>query len=71
MEIIKLTNLKDDSTIYINVNHIGHFTEVKEKHTSVGVITHNNGGFEVKESMEEILSLLRKAKINSRFKEIK
>lgn len=70
MNIIKLTSLNDKSSIYINVDHIGHFYEVeekiqygrveKEKHTRIGVTTHNNGGFEVKESVEVIISLLNK-----------
>lgn len=69
MNIIKLTSLKNNSPIYINVNHIGHFFEVEEtssygsidkpKHTRIGVTTHNNGGFDVKESAEVIISLLK------------
>lgn len=70
MNIIKLTSLNDKSSIYINVDHIGHFYEVeekiqygrveKEKHTRIGVTTHNNGGFEVKEDVLRIISLLNK-----------
>ena len=67
MKLIKLTSHKDDSFIYVNINEIGHFNEVKEsqmwhggepttkKHTVVGVTTHNNGGFKVKETPEEII----------------
>ena len=66
MKLIKLTSYKDDKPIYINVNEIGHFYEVKEsqmwyqgepttkKHTVVGVKTHNDG-FKVKETPEEII----------------
>jgi hypothetical protein len=67
MNIIKLTSLNHNSPIYINVDCIGHFIEVeekiqygrveKEKHTRIGVTTHNNGGFEVKESAEVIIAL--------------
>lgn len=76
MKIIKLTSVGQgkpndvESDIYINIDHIGHIYEVNEekehnilktiKHTRVGVITHNNGGFKVKESWEEI----KKALIN-------
>lgn len=71
MKLIKLTSHKDDSFIYVNINEIGHFNEVKEsqmwhqgepiskKHTVVGVMTHNNGGFKVKETPEEILEKIR------------
>jgi hypothetical protein len=67
MRIIKLTSV-DKSAIYINVEHIGHFYEVEtkmeygrlkeEKHTRVGVATHNNGGFKVIESVEKIIKLI-------------
>ena len=53
MKIIKLTSLQDKQPIYINAECIGHFYEVseklsygrveKQKHTRIGVITHNNG----------------------------
>jgi hypothetical protein len=71
MKLIKLTSHKDDSFIYVNINEIGHFYEVKEsqmwhqgepttkKHTVVGVTTHNNGGFKVKETPEEIIEKIR------------
>jgi hypothetical protein len=71
MKLIKLTSHKNDEPIYININEIGHFYEVNEgqmwyqgepitkKHTAVGVTTHNNGGFKVKETAEEILELIR------------
>lgn len=71
MKLIELTSHKDDGFIYVNVNEIGHFYEVKasqvwhqgeptiKKHTVVGVTTHNNGGFKVKETPEEILEKIR------------
>jgi len=67
MKIIKLTSV-DKSAIYINVEHIGHFYEIADKmeygrvtetkHTRVGVVTHNNGGFKVIESVDKILKML-------------
>jgi len=67
---IKLTNLKDKQPIYINIDCIGHvYTEKpkiehgrveKEAHTVVGVTTHNNGGFQVIETPNEIFIMLDK-----------
>ncbi len=67
MKIIKLTSI-NKSPIYINVEHIGHFYEIKDKieygrvteakHTRVGVTTHNNGGFKVIESVDKIIKIL-------------
>ena len=68
MKIIKLTSLSTKTPIYINVDMIGHFYEVaakieygrveKEKYTKVGVRTHNNGGFEVVESVDKIIKAI-------------
>jgi hypothetical protein len=65
MKFIKLTNLKDSKPVFINPDFIGHMFRVPEKksygsvdeaeHTSVGVTTHNNGGFRVIESIKLIL----------------
>ena len=67
---IKLTSLKDKKPIYINANHIGHIYSAgpkidygrvsEEAHTVVGVTTHNNGGFKVIETSNEIFSMLIK-----------
>ena len=64
-QFIKLTLLNTNTTVYINPEHIGHICEVeaemefgrpsKPKHTIVGVTTHNNGGFKVKETPKEII----------------
>jgi hypothetical protein len=72
MRLIKLTSLQDKQPIYINIDAIGHFYEVKEeikygrvekvKHTRIGVITHNNGGFSVIESVKEIIKLIECSK---------
>ena len=68
MRLIKLTNLRDSDPIYVNPDQIGHMYEVKEtssygsvdtpKHTVIGVTTHNNGGFKVKETVKEIIKLI-------------
>jgi hypothetical protein len=52
----------------VNVVHIGHFYPVDKKveygkitkkaHTRLGVTTHNNGGFSVTETVDEIISLI-------------
>jgi hypothetical protein len=52
MKLIKLTLFNNKTPIYINVEMIGSLNEVEEKdfnrepkkYTSVGHITHNNGG---------------------------
>jgi hypothetical protein len=71
MILIKLTSHSDDSPVYININEIGHIYEVKqsedwfqgkpivEKYTKVGVTTHNDGGFKVKETPSEIIKKIR------------
>jgi len=65
MKIIKLTSKTTGGPIYINVDAIGHFYSYRDKEptsvlkpdehmTVVGVTTHNNGGFKVKETVEQI-----------------
>jgi hypothetical protein len=71
MKIIKVTSLKDKSSIYVNVEQIGHFYIVPEKmnygrveeveHTRLGVTTHNNGGFSIVETPEALIKLINKA----------
>ena len=56
IQFIKLTLLNTDTTVYINPEHIGHiYNNITSKYTSVGVTTHNNGGFKVKETPKEII----------------
>ena len=63
MELIKVTGTNKNTTIYINPNQIGHITNSGEDGaTKIGVTTHNNGGFEVKESIEEVLKLIEHTK---------
>jgi len=60
MKIIELTSANDGGKIYINVEHIGHFYESKHKsNTTLGVTTHNNGGFSVKETVQQILDKIK------------
>ena len=68
MKFIRLTSIKDSKPVFINPDFIGHMFRVPEKvsygsvdeveHTSVGVTTHNNGGFRVIEDVKQILKLI-------------
>jgi len=68
MKLIKLTSINKTGDIYINPDHIGHCYRVPEKienysktiaeHTVVGVTTHNNGGFKIKQTPEQIIKLI-------------
>jgi hypothetical protein len=72
MKFIKLTSVEDSKSIYINIDQIGHFYQVKAKmaygkeaepaHTRVGVTTHNNGGFRIAEDVNQIIKLIEKSK---------
>ena len=65
---IKLTNLKDERPIYMNVDYIGHIYSAgpkidygrvsEEAHTVIGTTTHNNGGFKVIEPVHVIFTML-------------
>ena len=60
MKTIKLTNANGGGAIYINIEQIGHYYDNKTKNnTTVGVTTHNNGGFNVKETAIEIYKMIR------------
>ena len=65
---IKVTTLSDKRSIYINIDMIGHIYEipeeiihqrVKPKYTVIGTTTHNNGGFQVIESLEEVFKRIK------------
>jgi hypothetical protein len=68
MRLIKVTSINGSGAIYINIDHIGDIYEVEAKmdygrletpkHTVIGVTTHNNGGFKVKETIKQILKLI-------------
>jgi len=71
MKFIKLTSIHRNNPIRINIDMIGDYAEYTETHynktetwTNVGVVTHNNGGFKVKETPEEIDKLIEE-KINN------
>jgi len=68
MKFIKLTSI-EGGVIVVNVDHIGHFYPSKvatvssskyKDYTNVGVTTHNNGGFRVTETVDEIMKLINK-----------
>lgn len=69
MKFIKLTSIVDNKPVFINPTTIGHLYEVAEKliytrvekvaHTVVGTTCHNNGGFQVTESIDEILKMIK------------
>lgn len=68
MKFIKLTSINGTGDIYVNPNHIGHCYTVSKKtenysktiaeHTVIGITTHNNGGFKVKQTPEQIIKLI-------------
>lgn len=66
MRIIKLTNVfreREPKPVYVAVEMIGHISRIVEsekEYTNLGVTTHNNGGFKVKETPEEIIKLIKK-----------
>ena len=75
MEYITVTSQssKNNPSIYININFIGHiyttlvdcydcYEREKKLVTIIGVSTHNNGGFRVIETPEQIIKLIEKAK---------
>ena len=69
MKFIKLTSALDKKTVFINPTTIGHMYEgearsygpvdKKPPHTVVGTTCHNNGGFKVTESIDEIMKMIK------------
>ena len=67
MKLIKLTSFNNKTPIYINIDMIGHLYEVEEKdfnrepkkYTVIGTTTHNNGGFKVIESIQEVFNRIK------------
>ena len=67
MKLIKLTSFNSKTPIYINVEMIGSLNEVEErdfnrepkKYTVIGTTTHNNGGFKVIESIQEVFNRIK------------
>jgi len=65
MKFIKLTECyKEPKDIYINVEMIGaiHQASDRKNCTCLKHLSHNNGGWYIKETAEEILKLIEKAK---------
>lgn len=57
MALIRLTSQRSDDYVYLNSDLIGHiYVSEKDGCTIVGVTSHNNGGFKVKETPSEIVS---------------
>lgn len=62
LEFIKVTS-KRNNPVYINIYQIGDISSSgTDGNTRIGVTTHNNGGFEVLETIEEVLNLIEIAK---------
>ncbi len=66
MKFITLTSTHQSDPIRINVDMIGHYYSAKDNdirvnkiYTVVGVLTHNNGGFRVQETPEQIDELIK------------
>ena len=63
MKFIKVTRTQSKKEIYLNVDMIGSIRkDIKEDYTIIGHLCHNNGGYEVLESVEIILKLIKNAK---------
>ena len=70
MKFIQLTSYNDNKPIFINPETIGHIYEATnmdrvslgqyEKYTVVGTTCHNNGGFKVTETTDQIIKLIKK-----------
>jgi hypothetical protein len=69
MKFIKVTSAHSKKEIYLNVDMIGsikedikHTSQGQKDSTIIGHLCHNNGGYEVLESVEIILKLIKNAK---------
>ena len=63
MKFIELTLYTNNIRIFVNVEMIGHFyrAETNNKqhaYTDICLLTNNNGGMKVKESVNEIIQLI-------------
>jgi hypothetical protein len=68
-KFITLTSISKNIEIFVNVDYIGHLYRIPEHtkcgvespgYTKVGVVTHNDGGFVVKESVDEVMEKIKK-----------
>lgn len=57
IKFVKLTSNNNNQPIYLNIDMIGDIIE-SDGYTRVGHLTHNNGGFKVREKVEEVLELI-------------
>jgi hypothetical protein len=57
MRFIKVT-LKNGKICSLNIAMIGDISEGESGLTNIGHLTHNNGGFNVKESVEEVENMI-------------
>ena len=71
LRLIKVISSINNRIIYLNVDMIGDIIDVENhiengkvqpRYTRVGHLTHNNGGYNVKESSEEIFKLINECK---------
>ena len=62
LRFIKLTSSHNKETIYINIDMIGDIWQ-GDGFSSIGHLTHNNGGFKVTQDVEEILDLMNEVLI--------
>lgn len=61
LRLIKVTLSLNNITIYLNVDMIGSIYN-EGKGAKIGHLNHNNGGFKVIETAEEILKLINECK---------
>jgi hypothetical protein len=57
IKFVKLTSNNNNQPIYLNIDMIGDIIE-SDGCTRVGHLTHNNGGFKVREKVEKVLELI-------------
>ena len=62
LRFIKLTSYHNKTEMYINIDMIGDICK-GDGYSSIGHLTHNNGGFKVTQDVEEILDLMNEVLI--------
>jgi len=64
MKIIKLTKESDHRALYLNTDYISYFSTYSDRgaiHTHIHPIGFNNGSYNVVETPEEIMELIKQA----------
>lgn len=65
MNLIEVTIEKTNAKILLNVDMIGSLDSIDKDNpnsaTDIGHLTHNNGGFKVKETLKVVLDKIRKS----------